>query len=240
MDNGTSETQSLWRQVATALRGRVEQGQLKPGEKIPSSQDIAREFNVNRMTARRALASLEEEGLLRILHGSGTFVSEAPIPYVVGRRVHFDRNLEAVNARPERKLLRWWLEPATQDVAAALGLGAKAPLIALEIGAYANGHPIGIGTRFCCATRFSGFPEIFEELGSISETLKRFGVNDYHRAKTIVLARLPAPHEHHFLKSSKSLPVLAYTAIDQTTDGDPISCFIGCFSSQAIELHITD
>ncbi|WP_423342274.1 GntR family transcriptional regulator [Rhizobium sp. HT1-10] len=47
------------------------------------------EFAINRMTARRALAELEKDGLLRILHGNGTFVADAPIPYAIGTRVRF-------------------------------------------------------------------------------------------------------------------------------------------------------
>jgi len=238
MSNAKSEKQPLWLQTAHEIRRRIEEGVLKPGERMPSSHQIAEEFAINRMTARRALAELERDGLLRILHGNGTFVADAPIHYAIGTRVRFDQNLEAVGAVPERKVLRHWLAPATEEVAARLALSIRAPVIVVEIGAYANCHPIGLGRRYCCATRFAGFAEIFDELGSISMTLKQFDIDDFQRASTIVVARMPTTNECEFLRSSKSQPVLAYSAIDVAPADEPISYFTGCFSARAVEMHI--
>jgi GntR family phosphonate transport system transcriptional regulator len=226
-------------QAAHKIRERIEEGILRPGERMPSSHQIAEEFAINRMTARRALAELEKDGLLRILHGNGTFVADTPISYAIGARVRFDQNLKAVGATPERKIIRHWLEPANEEVAVPLALTIASPVIAIEIGAYASGHPIGIGRRYCCATRFAGFAEIFDELGSISMALKQFNIADFHRASTIVVARMPTTVECDFLRSSRSQPVLAYTAIDEAPADKAISYFTGCFSARAVEIHIT-
>ncbi|HUO00134.1 MAG TPA: GntR family transcriptional regulator, partial [Bradyrhizobium sp.] len=57
---------SLWRQVGETLLQEIDQGVLSPGERLPTDADLAARFQVNRHTVRRALAHLQNEGLLRV------------------------------------------------------------------------------------------------------------------------------------------------------------------------------
>lgn len=230
----------LWRKVAQTIRDRITNGALEPGQKMPSGEAIAKEFDVNRMTARRALSELEREGFLRIRHGDGTYVSDAPFPYAIGRKTRFDQNLRAVGVEPTRRMLRWWIEPASCEIAANLALTENAPVLAMEIEASANGYPIGVGIRYACASRFAGFPEIFARNGSISETLRQFNVPDFSRARTTVSARLADGDEAGILGCSTSQPVLSYIATDVDSTGEVVAVFKGCFVARLVEMHFGD
>jgi GntR family transcriptional regulator len=63
-------------QVADDLRAEIRSGGLRPGDKLPGEAEMAEVYGVSRDTIRRATSELSEEGLLVILHGRGTFVSE--------------------------------------------------------------------------------------------------------------------------------------------------------------------
>jgi GntR family transcriptional regulator, transcriptional repressor for pyruvate dehydrogenase complex len=65
-------------QVAQALFARIESGQLKPGEKLPSEVVLAAEFGVSRSVVRDAISRLKHEALLGSRQGSGVFVSLQP------------------------------------------------------------------------------------------------------------------------------------------------------------------
>lgn len=52
---------------------------LKPGDIIPSENQIAEHFKLHRLTARQAITELVNNGLLYRVHGSGTFVSESNV-----------------------------------------------------------------------------------------------------------------------------------------------------------------
>ena len=65
-------------QVTEELRGRIESGQLKPGEKLPAEILLAPEFGVRRTVVREAISRLKHEGLLESRQGSGVFVSHKP------------------------------------------------------------------------------------------------------------------------------------------------------------------
>lgn len=64
------------RQIADALRARIEAGDLKPLFPIPSETTLQQEFGVARDTARKAVQILRDEGLVHTVMGMGTFVVE--------------------------------------------------------------------------------------------------------------------------------------------------------------------
>ena len=63
-----------YEQIAAQLRARIETGEWPKGSKLPSLEDIVAETGVSTMTARRAWKLLEEEGLVRIVPGRGTYL----------------------------------------------------------------------------------------------------------------------------------------------------------------------
>lgn len=60
-------------QLADALAERIASGEFAVGY-LPSEAELAQEYEVARMTARRALAELRARGLVRTLHGKGSVV----------------------------------------------------------------------------------------------------------------------------------------------------------------------
>ena len=69
----------LYLQLAGLLRGRIESGEWKAGQKIPSENELNRLYGVSRMTARQVLAQLVNEDLLFRVQGKGTFVAHRKI-----------------------------------------------------------------------------------------------------------------------------------------------------------------
>lgn len=66
-------------QIAAALKTRIQQGVFPPGSLLPSHKELAEQFDTSMMTARQALHVLAEEGLVSIVHGSGTYVSSSEV-----------------------------------------------------------------------------------------------------------------------------------------------------------------
>lgn len=76
--NGSGLTPPLYHQVYSVLRNRVIAGEYQKDTPIPGEHDLARDFDVSRVTVRKALDVLEREGLIRRVHGSGTFANPMP------------------------------------------------------------------------------------------------------------------------------------------------------------------
>jgi GntR family transcriptional regulator len=69
---------SRYIQLATLFRRRIEQGAWKPGDQIPTVDELAAECGVARATIRQALDQLQAEGLIDRFRAKGTFVRSAP------------------------------------------------------------------------------------------------------------------------------------------------------------------
>jgi len=67
--------QPLYRQIKLLITEGLENGRWKPGESIPSEQELARHFNVSQGTVRKAVNELAQENVLVRHQGRGTFVA---------------------------------------------------------------------------------------------------------------------------------------------------------------------
>jgi GntR family transcriptional regulator len=62
-------------QLASLIRGRIDDGTYAPGQRIPSEVSFVQETGFARDTVRKGIALLIEENRLYIVRGLGTFVS---------------------------------------------------------------------------------------------------------------------------------------------------------------------
>src|SRR5262245_58294283 len=65
------------------IRARIESGEYPIGERLPSQQQLAKEFGVAFMTIRRAVEELVRAGYVSVRHGAGTFASTPDSPAVL-------------------------------------------------------------------------------------------------------------------------------------------------------------
>jgi DNA-binding transcriptional regulator YhcF (GntR family) len=63
-------------QLAWALRTRIQDGRLAPGERLPGLRDLAQELKINANTVRAVYQRLEHEGMIESQQGSGTYVAD--------------------------------------------------------------------------------------------------------------------------------------------------------------------
>jgi GntR family transcriptional regulator len=116
----------LYLSAAALLRRRIERGEWRVGQKLPSIEQLARELSVARLTLRQALSRLERDGIVDCRHGSGTFVSRDLSPR---RRYQVATDWSSLTrgiAEASQKTLPVSKPPAFPDLAADEGRPAKA------------------------------------------------------------------------------------------------------------------
>jgi AcrR family transcriptional regulator len=74
--SGTTEAPYL--RIAAEIRRRIETGELRPGDRVPSTRSLVQEFGVAMATASKALAALQQDGVVHSLPGVGTVVGPPP------------------------------------------------------------------------------------------------------------------------------------------------------------------
>lgn len=68
--------QKIYEKVAEQIKTMIENGELKPGEKLPSVNDLSEQLQVGRSAVREALSALQAMGLIELKQGEGTFVRQ--------------------------------------------------------------------------------------------------------------------------------------------------------------------
>ncbi|MGA9285014.1 MAG: GntR family transcriptional regulator [Solirubrobacteraceae bacterium] len=140
-------------QLAWALRARIGDGRLAPGQRLPGLRELAEMLGINANTARAVYQRLEQEGLIDSRQGTGTFVARiAQEPSAVGQ----------IAADAAQEARRTGVDP--REVAAALYVTAGPPT---EAGASPEGHTAGITGRRAAERR----KELRAQIAALEQTL---------------------------------------------------------------------
>lgn len=77
---GRNENATLkYHQIEDELKELIFSDKIRPGDKLPSENELSAKYEVSRQTVRKAISKLENEGLIYAVHGSGTFCSERAV-----------------------------------------------------------------------------------------------------------------------------------------------------------------
>ncbi|WP_158043421.1 phosphonate metabolism transcriptional regulator PhnF [Skermanella pratensis] len=229
---------ALWRQIAEELHGDIERGTFPPGSRLATEEELAARFGVNRHTVRRACALLQDQGLVRIEQGRGTFVQEGVIDYPLTERTRFSENIRRQARTPSGEVLRATVLPADAAAARALGLAVGDPVALVELLSLADGQPIGIAAHHFAEARFPDLIATYHEAGRITETLRRLGVPDYTRRTTRVTARLPDSYEMRHLRIARTTPVLVTEAVNIDPAGRPLEFGVTRFAGNRVQVVV--
>ena len=121
----------------------------------------------------------------------------------------------------------------------SLGIAKGAAVICLETRGEADGHPVSRATTWFDARRFAGIEAAMAETGSITASLKRFGINDYLRQSTVLSARHADAGDLAALDLQPGAIVLVTAAVNVTLDGQPIQFAESRFPAERVELRLS-
>jgi GntR family transcriptional regulator len=116
----------LYAQIAESLLNLIESGELSTGDRLPSERELSDKLRVNRLTLRRALNVLENQGLIVRRRGSGTYVAEPKIEWQAGRLIPFTSGAQRRGYVPGARVILFEQHPAETAVAAELKLPVSA------------------------------------------------------------------------------------------------------------------
>jgi GntR family transcriptional regulator len=222
------------RQIADALRLRINAGELGPGDRLPSERELAAEHGAARNTARQAIAILQAEGLVQAEHGRGVFVRRRPPLLRLGSdrysRRHreggkspFRTEMERQGREPRVEVPEVGPAPAPPEAAARLGLEPGDQVLRRENHYYADDQPIQIGYTYFPWEAVKGSPltQAAPGPGGIYARLEDLG-HRLTRMREDVTSRMPSPEEVAALAIGPGVPVLDvwHTTINQ--HGDPV------------------
>lgn len=204
--------------IADVLRSRITSGELAPGDKVPSENDLIDDFGVGRDTAYKALQVLRDEGLTESRRGAPTRVRKFhPVRRSANKRLASDvwgsgTSMWDIDVRDERPAVidvEVDRVEASSRVAAALGISRGTPVIRRSRRYVLSGKPVLAAVSYLPADIADGTPiaEVDTGDGGIYGRLKELGHGPTRFAEEIRV-RMPNKDEKARLNLERGTPVI--------------------------------
>jgi GntR family transcriptional regulator len=204
--------------LADDLRTTIADGHVGA---LPSEAELGERHGVSRVTVRRALEMLRDEGLVASRRGSGWFVVGDPVRQPLGRVTTIEAALEAAGARPERRVLEFGFEPASPEIAKTLGLAQDAPVLRVLRLNLADGEPFALVTVWLPETVGAHVSRADVERATFYDLLPLHGVESGRVVQTIT-ATAADRGEARRLGGHTGDPLLACRRVTHDRSGDAV------------------
>ena len=137
----------LYQQLVSRLTLRIQSGELKPGDQVPSERQMADQLNMSRTTARLAIDELVVRGLVYREQGRGTFVAEPRMRSLMGF-ASFSEDMIARGFHPRSQILKQELILAEGSLQSMLKLGPNEKVVHLVRLRLANEQPVALQSSY--------------------------------------------------------------------------------------------
>lgn len=233
----TETAQPLYLQLKNQLLENISAGIYSKGAKIPTENELAKNFSVSRITVRKALQELEREGLLVRHQGKGTFVTDHSLRRDISHNSSFSEICRTTGQVPGARTIKSVIEDATERDVEELHISPEAKVIVLERIRYADNTPVAI--------EFSRFPEEFsflieEDLNnhSLIELLaEKHGIH-FTGTSTKTLKLVYATYEQaKYLSLPRGYPLISISCVSYDANGRPCHRSLQLIVGDKFELY---
>lgn len=204
-----------YEEVAASIRESIAES-MAPHDALASERELMAIHGVSRMTVRKAIATLVEEGRVYNVHGSGTYVGSADIFSKTPKLTSFTEDMISRGAVPSSRVLELARIEAPESIAAALGLAPSEEATHIRRLRLADDVPIAIEDVYV--------PRLVLDLESLNlgaslyEQLRLAG-HEVFRAEQEIKAITLTAQESRLLEVAKGEAALSVTRVSSSRRG---------------------
>jgi GntR family transcriptional regulator len=196
------------------LQDAISRGNLQPGQRLPGENELAQQFGVSRVTVRRALAALADQGLVVRKPGVGTVVQipSASSSIITADVSNLLPHIVRMGKDSQVQMLEFAYVPATPYVAEKLGLvTGERVQYSVRVRSRA-GEPFSYLTTYVPERIAQNYSEADLARTPLYALLERSGVK-VHRATQTISAVLASPVVSEALQLTPGSPLIALTRV---------------------------
>jgi GntR family transcriptional regulator len=228
----------LYFQLKQLLLEKIDSHEWKPGDALPTEQQIQDQYNLSRTTVRQALSELEDEGRIVRQRGRGTFVTETKLAHHPAEYPSLSDNMMLRGMVPGWKLLAAeWVEP-DPAVTEALGIDGDEKVFFLERIRLEDGRPIGYHRAYVPAAFTDGIDGTAYTHGGSLRYLTALPFLDQCMANRVLEA---VPASDSVAERLDVDPGAALFRVKRTIYSPqkvPVEYFVGLYRGDRFEYHV--
>ncbi|WP_010277928.1 GntR family transcriptional regulator [Paenibacillus senegalensis] len=167
----------LYLQLKQIIMDDIKSGKYQAGEKLPPENELCEQYGVSRITARRAIMDLVDEGILHRKQGKGTFVKDWKVKREIISVGGFSELTTASGKLPSSQILSTNLIEADEKLAEIFSMTDDKRLLRLHRLLYIDNEPFIIETSYYPLASFPDLEQHISESPSTYGILKnRYGI----------------------------------------------------------------
>ena len=217
----TNYPDPLWVQAVDHIRRSVAEGHLPVGSRLPPERELCETLSISRVTLRKALSKLVDDGVLRSSHGRGWFVAGVRGGDWPNSLESFSETADRMGLKASSLILRQEVVPATLDEAEELSIAPGAALFHLERVRLLDEVPIAIDNSRVPALLVPGIERADFVTASLYERLASSGL-DLQRADSTIEAKSADSHLASHLALQPATPVLVMHQVVADSTEHPV------------------
>ena len=227
----------LYVQLMDELEASIRNGVYKPGDKIMTETEMAKEYGVSLITVRKAVGSLMEKGLVVRKQGKGTFVTKPKYSRNMKKLQSFTEMCEQMGVKPGARVLENRLIAADKKVADRLGIEPGSNVVYISRLRLVDGEPVQVEKSYF-PLKYAFLLEEDLNDGSMFECLKeKAGAKVASSEKMIELCRATAEEAALMdVKKGDYLLFVKSTACDE--NGEPMYAGIQLINGDRFSLYV--
>lgn len=172
--------------VKRAVLGRIRSREYGMNERIPSEAELAEMYRVSRITVRKAIDDLVNDGFLYRIQGKGTYVRNDEVSHDLFSLASCTQEIESMGMTATRRVIRAEVVPADPRTAARLQVEEGSRVFLLERVYYADGHPINYTISYLALDAMPGLDEHDFSVESLYNVIEnRYGVRIRNARRTV-------------------------------------------------------
>ncbi|MGF1860589.1 GntR family transcriptional regulator [Photobacterium profundum] len=208
----------VYKQIAKLIRERINSDEFEIGDYLSSEIKLANEYNVSRMTLRKALNIISQSGLILRHHGKGTVVTNKDVKYSSNHLQTFSEYLHGSEQCLRSEVIEFSLMPAPLSIAQKLKIKVNTMLYHVIRVRSLNDQPIQIEESYLPAVLFPDLCIQYLEGSKFQyvETVVGMRIKGCTETFTSVM---PSQRHKKLLKMSNSSPLLQITSLNENEDG---------------------
>ena len=203
----------LYARIQEHIAELILSGKLAPEAKIQSERDFSDDLGVSRMTVRRAITELVNEGLLERKHGSGTYVAKPKITYELAELANYTRAMQQRNIAAASQLLEFGQVVASRRLADTLQIEIGNPIYRVAVLRFANRVPVILERVFVSCARCPGLEEWDLEKSPLQDLLTEAYHIELGRISQTVEAVVAADTVAQQLRVEEGFPLLMLSRV---------------------------
>jgi GntR family transcriptional regulator len=215
----------LWFQVRERLREAIAQGEFAPGDALPPESMLNRRFGISRTTARSALDSLENDGLVSRRSGHGSIVLEPRVDQPLNLLASFGEDMAARGRKPGYRTRSVVAARMPAEVAAAFERRRGTRAIAIDRLLLADDQPLAVSLAWLApqVVPIQIRPDTSElDSTSLYKWIEATTGRRIARGEEYIEADVADADVAHRLEMKRGDAVLIARRLSRTADGTPV------------------